>query len=265
MSVSPQVLKVDQARVLVFDTKVELGQVAAAEAVEILRRTVAHRGLARLVVAGGNSQLELIHALVRTADVPWDAVEVLHMDEYVGIPATHPCSLRLWVKHRLADVVRPWRMHYLEGDAGDLAAECNRYTGLLQSDALDLCFVGFGENGHIAFNDPHAADFRDPFWVKLVVLDERCRLQQVGEGHFPDLSSVPPRALTLTCPALLSAERIISCVPDLRKAEAVQRALEGPVSTQCPASIVRTHPGASIYLDRESASHLTLANLETIK
>jgi glucosamine-6-phosphate deaminase len=248
--------RADRARVEVYASKAALGRAAAARGAEIVREAVARRKRARIIVATGNSQLEVSSALVETPDLDWTRVEVFHMDEYLGLPADHPASFRRWVKERVVDVVRPGAAHYLEGDAPDWEAECRRYTGLLTAAPVDVCFLGIGENGHIAFNDPHEADFNDPHTVKRVALDERCRRQQVGEGHFSGLEAVPQFALTLTCPALMSAQHLVCCVPDLRKAEAVRCALEGPISAACPGSILRTHPQATIYLDPDSASML---------
>jgi glucosamine-6-phosphate deaminase len=148
-------------------------------------------------------------------------------------------------------------MHYLNGDAADLPAECRRYGALLATAPIDAGFVGIGENGHIAFNDPPVADFADPLPVKIVHLDDACRRQQVGEGHFDSISSVPQRALTLTCPTIVAIANLICCVPDLRKAQAVRDALEGATSSACPASILRTHAHAQLFLDAESASLTT--------
>ncbi len=249
---------VDRAQVEVYSSKAAASQAAAAKAVSILRGEENRNGKRlRIVVATGNSQSEVAEALAQASSVDWSRVEVFHMDEYVGMPATHPASFRRWIKTRLVDLVHPGQVYYLEGDAADVEGECRRYGRLLQSGAIDVCFLGFGENGHIAFNDPPNADFADPPAVKKVHLDERCRLQQVGEGHFPDLESVPHEALTATIPLLMSAKYLICCVPERRKAEAVRGALEGPISTTCPASVVRTHPRAFIYLDRDSASLLS--------
>jgi glucosamine-6-phosphate deaminase len=198
----------------------------------------------------------VINALVKDHNLDWTAVEVFHMDQYVGIADSHPASFSLWLRTNLAEIVRPAQVHYLRGDSNDLDEECSRYGNLIRSGQIDLCFVGFGENGHIAFNDPHAANFNDPLAVKRVALDSRCRMQQVGEGHFPDLEAVPKEAITLTCPTLMSANHLICCVPERRKAEAVRNALEGFLSEDCPASLVVTHPRATIYLDTESASLL---------
>jgi glucosamine-6-phosphate deaminase len=245
------------ASVHVHRRKPELGRAAAALGAAILRDAIVARGNARIIVGTGPSQDETIGALARSNDVDWSRVEVFHMDEYVGMPAAHPASFRRWLEEHLAALVHPGAVHYLKGDAADLDAECGRYGALLGSAPIDISFIGFGENGHIAFNDPVVADFRDPAAVKRVALDERCRSQQVGEGHFPDLASVPPEAITVTCPVLVSARHLICSVPDRRKAEAVRNAIEGPLVEACPASLVMTHPRCAIFLDAESASLLT--------
>ena len=250
------VFQVDKATVQVYPSKSSGGRAAASQAASILRDAIARRGQARIIVASGTSQEDVISAFVQIPDLEWRLIEVFHMDEYIGMPETHPASFRRWVKTHLVDLVHPARVHYLAGEAANLGEECQRYGNLLRAAPIDLCFLGFGENGHIAFNDPHVADFNDHLVVKRVDLDERCRRQQVGEGHFPDLAAVPREALTLTCPVLMSAEHLICCVPELRKAEAVRNALLGPKSPACPASLVRTHPQASIFLDVESASLL---------
>jgi glucosamine-6-phosphate deaminase len=221
---------------------------------------VAKRGRARVVVATGNSQIDFISALTGLPDVPWHAVGIFHMDEYVGMSDSHPASFRKWIRERVVDKVRPASAEYLIGDAQDIEGECSRYSALLLAAPVDLAFVGIGENGHIAFNDPHVADFNDPKTVKVVELDEACRRQQVGEGHFPSIEEMPKEALTMTCPALMRAEHLVCSVPDARKARAVANAIEGPLSESCPASLLRTHPDARVYLDRESASLLASAS-----
>jgi glucosamine-6-phosphate deaminase len=172
------------------------------------------------------------------------------------MPMTHPASFRLWLKTRLADRVPLHAMHYLNGDAPDLEAESRRYGALLGKAPIDAGFIGIGENGHIAFNDPAVADFADPLAVKVVELDDACRRQQVGEGHFAGLSTVPERALSVTCSAIMGMTNVICCVPELRKANAVRDTIEGAISTSCPASILRTHASAWLFLDKESGSLL---------
>lgn len=250
--------RVGSLHVEVYPSKKSASQAAATRAAGILAAKAGRSDslLRRLIVGTGNSQLDLVRALVQEPNVDWGSIEVFHMDEYVGIAPNHPASFRKWLKTELADVVELRAIHYLNGDASDTEQECRRYADLLRAAPIDLCFLGFGENGHIAFNDPANADFHDPLTVKRVTLDTKCRTQQVGEGHFPDVGAVPEEALTLTCPFLISAKTLICCVPERRKAEAVRDALEGPISTSCPASLVRTHPHAFVYLDEDSASLL---------
>lgn len=239
----------------VYATKQELGQAAAARAAEGIRQVINEKGQANLVFATGASQFEFVGSLP-AHDVDWQRVQVFHLDEYQHMSATHPASFRLWLATRIEQPLKPGRFFYIEGDAPDSEAECARYAALLKENPIDIGFVGIGENGHIAFNDPPVADFNDPHWVKVVELDDACRQQQYGEGWFPTFESVPTHALTLTVPAIMSFRRILSIVPDARKAKAVRDALLGPVSTECPASILRTHPNVTLFLDQDSASLL---------
>jgi glucosamine-6-phosphate deaminase len=247
--------RVDNLAVEVYGDKQELGQAAAARAARFIADALAREGRARIIVGTGPSQNEVIRTLTESP-LDWRRVEVFHMDEYVGIAASHPASFRRWLREHVVDRVHPGRVYYLEGDASDVAAECRRYAALLSEAPVDVCLAGFGENGHIAFNDPHEADFNDAEAVKAVTLDERCRAQQVGEGHFPDVAAVPARAVTLTCPALMAAQHVVCSVPDRRKADAVRRALEGPVTERCPASVLRTHADSALFLEPESAGAL---------
>ena len=178
------------------------------------------------------------------------------MDEYVGMSADHPASFRRYLRERVDERVHPKVFHYIDGDGPDPEAECRRYAALLAEHPLDLVCLGIGENGHLAFNDPPVADFDDPVDVKVVALDHACRRQQVGEGHFVSLADVPTHAITVTIPALLRAGAVLAIVPEKRKAGPVADALTGPISTACPASVLRGAPQARLYLDRESASLL---------
>jgi glucosamine-6-phosphate deaminase len=243
-------------RIHVFASSRDASEVASRVAARLIRETISLNASARIAVSTGNSQLRFIGTLVNEPDVDWSAVEAFHLDEYAGIHPTHPASFRLWLRKNLADRVPLSAMQYIDGNAPDLDEECRRYGALVRERPIDVGFVGIGENGHIAFNDPPVADFEDTAAMKIVELDPACRRQQVGEGHFPDITAVPDRALTMTCPTLFGIRRLICCVPDLRKAEAVQRTIEGPISTACPASILRTHPDTQLFLDRESASLL---------
>lgn len=244
-------------RIHVFSGPAELGEAAAQEAADILRKAIGEKGSARIITATGNSQLETASSLVRIPGIDWSRVEMFHLDEYVGMSAEHPASFRKWIRTRLADVLKPGAIHYLQGDAPDPDEEALRYGKLLDSAPIDFSFIGIGENGHIAFNDPPVADFNDPLTVRRAPLDEACRRQQVGEGHFDSLEEVPKEALTVSCSALMRVKHWICSVPEQRKAEAVRRSLEGPVTTECPASIIQRHPSASLYLDRDSASMLS--------
>ena len=177
------------------------------------------------------------------------------MDEYVGIGPDHPASFERWIRQRITERTRPRAVHYLHGTA-DPEAECGRYAALLEAFPLDLCCLGIGENGHLAFNDPGVADFDDPRDVKVVELDAACRRQQVGEGHFATEADVPRFAVTVTVPALMRAARVLAVVPEARKAAPVRDALRGPVSVACPASILQREPHVTVFLDPDSAALL---------
>jgi glucosamine-6-phosphate deaminase len=245
------------AQVEIFSSSTAAGNAAAEKAAHVITAAISNRGRARVIAATGNSQIPLVEALVKQK-IDWTAVELFHMDEYVGMKPDHPASFQHWIRTRIADKVHPWRTHYLRGDAPDIEAEMNSYTRLLTQGPIDVAFVGFGENGHIAFNDPPVADFHDPQTIKLITLDEACRKQQAGEGHFKDIASVPPYAVTVTCTGLFRAATWICNVPDLRKADAVKKALEGPVSESCPASLVQRHNNSFVFLDLQSASLLSV-------
>jgi glucosamine-6-phosphate deaminase len=176
------------------------------------------------------------------------------MDEYLGISPNHPAAFRRYLRERIVERVHPGAFHFIDGDAVDSEAECARYAALLRAHPLDLCCLGIGENGHLAFNDPPVADFDDPLDVKVVELDAACRRQQVGEGHFEQVDAVPAQAITVTIPALLRAGRVLAIVPEARKRAPVHAALTGPVSAACPASILRTRGNVTLHLDQGSGS-----------
>jgi glucosamine-6-phosphate deaminase len=240
--------------VAVYRDSAELGRAAAVLVAARLRKVLAARETARYVMATGNSQIDFTRSLLDDHDLPWGRIECFHMDEYVGIGADHPASFRRWMRERVETRVHPRAFHYINGDAPDPRAECARYAALLAARPIDLVTLGIGENGHIAFNDPPVADFDDPVLVKIVELDEACKRQQVGEGHFPDLASVPTQAITLTIPALVGAESLFCLVPDSRKARAVRNTVTGPIATSCPASVLRRFAKVSLLLDAQSAS-----------
>ena len=242
----------DAMHVSVYATPEELGAAAAANTTAIVKDVLARNGSARVIFATGNSQFPFVEALHQHADVDWSKVTAFHMDEYAGMSADHPASFRKWIRERIEDVLHPAAVHYLEGDAPDLAEECRRYEALLREAPIDLICMGIGENGHIAFNDPPVADFNSPEWVTVLELDHACRMQQVGEGHFTGLDDVPTHALSLTIPALIAPATIQVVAPDARKADAVKNTLQGPISEGCPASILRTQAHARLFLDQAS-------------
>jgi glucosamine-6-phosphate deaminase len=247
---------VDQLPVEVFATGEVLGRGAAAAVAGALAQVLARKKVARVIMATGNSQMAYTTSLLRDYALPWERIECFHMDEYVGLSADHPASFRRWMRERVESVAHPRAFHYIQGDGPDPAAECRRYAALLAAAPIDVISLGIGENGHIAFNDPPVADFADPAAVKIVELETACKQQQVGEGHFRDLASVPTHAITLTIPTLLHVDQIFCIVPERRKAAAVQQTLEGPIATSCPASILRRQANARLLLDAESASLL---------
>jgi glucosamine-6-phosphate deaminase len=245
--------KVDSLSVKVYRTRRDMGEAAGKAVATRLRTLLATQSHVRMIFAAAPSQQELLDHLVRADGINWKRVTAFHMDEYIGLPEGAEQSFGLWLKEAIFKRVRPGEVHYVDGRAKDVAAECARYSALLGAEPIDLCCLGIGENGHIAFNDPPVADFKDPALVKAVELDVPCRVQQVNDGCFPNFDAVPKIALTLTIPALMSAKEMHCVVPGPRKAAAVKRTLEGPVSTECPATILRTHPAAVLYLDDDAA------------
>ncbi|MFM1944668.1 MAG: glucosamine-6-phosphate deaminase 1 [Verrucomicrobiota bacterium] len=243
-------------RVVVEGSIEEMAARAAAEVGDYLRGVLAAQPEARVIFASAASQVLFLDRLVEQCGVDWSRVVCFHMDEYLGVDPTHPASFRLFLQQRLVDRVKPRAFHTVMGEADEPLKECERYAGLLGEAPVDLCVLGIGENGHVAFNDPPVADFGDMRLVKLVKLDEACRMQQVGEGAFATLEQVPRFAYTLTVPALCGAKRMACVVPEKRKAVAVRDALRGPIETRCPASILREQSHATLYLDPDSASLL---------
>lgn len=241
--------------VRVFKDKASLGQAAAEEARTALRGAIHDRGRARIIAATGTSQLEFLNALTQAKDINWKKVEMFHLDEYVGLPSTHPASFRKYLREHLIDKTGITNYHLLDGDRDTVKVMRETEKALLAAP-IDLAFVGIGENGHLAFNDP-PADFETEEPFLLVKLDEACRRQQVAEGWFADIAEVPGEAISMSVRQILKAKQIICFVPDARKANAVKLCVEGEVSPNAPASILRTHPVTTIYLDRESAALLS--------
>jgi len=241
--------------VRVSEDPASMGADAADALVDIIREAVAARGTASVILATGNSQLPFIASLRARSGVPWDQVRVFHMDEYLGMSADHPASFRRYMHDQLIDIVHPLAFYGVMGDAPDTEAELQRYTELLRAYPADACVMGIGENGHLAFNDPPAVIWTYKM-IHVVDLVESCRMQQVGEGHFRTLADVPTRALSLTIPTLLAPPRVLVVVPEARKAAAVQATLQGEITPMCPASLLRTKKGATLYLEPASAAQI---------
>jgi len=239
----------------VFPDKKSLGNAAAAQAATAVRGAIRDHGTARVVAATAASQSEFLDALVRQPDIDWTRVELFHLDEYIGLPVTHPGSFRKMLLELLVHKTGIQRYHLLDGDA-DPAEVIGRVGRALASAPVDIEFLGIGENGHIAFNDP-PADFETEEPYLIVNLDEACRRQQVGEAWFADISQVPKQALSMSVKQILKAKEILAVVPDARKAQAVKACFEGEISTMAPASILRRHPNATIYLDENSSALLS--------
>jgi glucosamine-6-phosphate deaminase len=238
----------------VLDDPSQLALAAAADASARIRAAIGRRGRARIIAATGASQMAFLDRLVREPGIEWPKVEMFHLDEYIGLSVDHPASFRKYLLERLIRPAGITRYHLLDGER-DAVAVCREVGRLLQQEPVDVAFAGIGENGHLAFNDP-PADFETEAPYLIVTLDERCRRQQVGEGWFARFEDVPATAISMSVRQILAARSIICVVPDLRKAEAVRASLEGPVDPMVPASILRTHPDVTMYLDPASASLL---------
>ena len=226
---------------------------AAARAMQELQDGAATFGI---IFATGASQLDTLDVLTSLPDLPWNRVNGFHMDEYEGISADHRASFRRYMREHLSERVSMHEFYEIDGSNADPAVVCREYAQKLRSCQPELCLLGIGENGHLAFNDPGEADFDDPKEMKVVSLDSVCRRQQVEEGWFANFHEVPERALTLTIPTLYRVPRLIVSVPGIRKAGIVRRTLEEPITTACPATILRKHTNATLYLDPEAASEL---------
>lgn len=245
------------AEITISPTKVENGRAAAEKAAELLKDALARKERVRFIAATGASQFEMIGHLCSLPGIDWDRTEMFHLDEYIGLGEDHPASFRRYLRERLVELVHPGKVHYVNGDAPDPVAEAKRLGDLIAANPVDVAFVGIGENGHLAFNDP-PADFETEAPYLVIQLDEKCRMQQVGEGWFSSLADVPARAMSMSIRQIMKTEAIVCTVPDRRKAEAVRECLgEGTgVSPLHPASILKNHPNTFVFLDRDSASLL---------
>ena len=239
----------------VYSTKKETSRVAAQKAGEIIKEAIKRKNKATVIVATGTSQVDFLEFITKDSQIDWSKTEVFHLDEYVGISKNHSASFRKFLKEQFIDKVQPGTAHLINGDSNDLDEEVNRLNQLIKDKEIDVIFLGIGENGHIAFNDP-PADFEteDPYIV--VTLDQACKKQQVGEGWFESLDDVPTKAITISVSQIMKSNNLICVVPGSRKAEAVRNCFEGNISPKYPASILRNHEYAFVYLDNDSAQLL---------
>jgi glucosamine-6-phosphate deaminase len=240
---------------IVYSDRNSLGTAAAEHAARVIREAILERGSARLIAATAASQKEFLEALTSAPGIDWPRVEVFHLDEYIGLPITHPGSFRKMLLEQLINKTRIVNYHLLDGE-GDVASVLARASAALASAPIDIAFLGIGENGHLAFNDP-PADFETEEPYLIVNLDEACRRQQVGESWFSDLSQVPQSAISMSVRQIMKVKELLVIAPDSRKAAAVKLCFEGEISPMAPASVLRNHPKATVYLDKNSAALLS--------
>jgi len=243
---------IDTLPVYVFEDRKEMGKAAAHSAAAIINEAITKKGEANVIFAAAPSQSDMLEALI-SEDIDWTKVRGFHQDEYIGLDPNHPAGFGNFMRRYIFDQKPFMALYYLQCPADKVDEKCAEYAALLTKYPPDLIFLGVGENGHLAFNDPQVADFEDPKQVKVVTLDPICRNQQVNDGCFSSLDEVPTHALTLTMSRILSVPKAITVVPTALKAGAIARSLEGEISPACPASVLRRHPGAALYLDRASA------------
>lgn len=248
--------KVDSLDIKVYENRQDMGREAAVLVCDKIKELLTQQEFVNIIFAAAPSQNEFLQALIERKDIPWQRVNAFHMDEYIGLPENAPQGFGVFLRDRLFSKLPFNSVNYINGGAADPKIECHRYTDLLQKFPPDIVCMGIGENGHIAFNDPHVADFNDPHPVKIVDLDQECRQQQVNDGCFTALKDVPIYAITLSIPALMAGKFIYCMVPGKNKANAVENTLNGAINEQCPASILRKHQGALLFLDRGSSSSL---------
>ncbi|MFD2101469.1 glucosamine-6-phosphate deaminase [Flagellimonas iocasae] len=239
--------------ILISENKTTLGREAAKQGAHLIQKSISKNGKANIIVATGASQFEMLEALVKQ-NIDWSVVTCFHLDEYIGLPETHPASFRKYLKDRFASIVQPMDFHYVNGE-GDTAKECERLHNLILEHPIDVAFVGIGENAHLAFNDP-PADFDTKASYLEVTLDEECRQQQMGEGWFDSLDEVPTKAISMSVDRIMQSEHIICSVPDKRKSLAVSKVVNGSITPEVPASILQKHGSTYLFLDQESSALL---------
>ena len=253
-----QSLKFDNLTVHIVKNEEDMAIAAAKNTGEYLQSLLASQAEVTMVLATGRSQLLFLDQLITSVQLDWSRITLFHLDEYLGIAEEHPGSFRHYLREKVEKRIKPKEFHYLQGDTLQPFLECQRYAQLLQNQPLDLCCLGVGINGHLAFNEPSVANFEDSYWVKLVKLEETTRLAQIQPGIFADLEAVPQYAFTMTIPAIFSAHRLLCLCPKASKAKIIQEMLHNPINSNCPASFLRQHPQAELFLDFASASLLEI-------
>ena len=250
--------RADQLNVYVYESRPKMGEAAASVIAAEIRRAIQQRGKATVILASAPSQNEFLASLAAAPDIDWTHVTAFHLDEYLGMNDDAPQSFRRFLIDRLVNQVPLGQFHGLRGDAANGTTEAKRYAELLEQNPPDFAVLGIGENGHLAFIDPPFCDFNDPQPVKVVQLDEICRNQQVNDGAFASIEEVPQHALSLTIPTLMARPKLFAIAPGPAKRDAIKKTVEGPISTTCPASILRTHPNAHLFIDVVSAEYLNI-------
>lgn len=246
----------DKLRVRVFDSRKAMGDCAGEEAAACIKKLLAEKETINVMFAAAPSQNETLARLVRDTEIDWTRINAFHMDEYIGLDPAHPAGFRNFLRRAIFDE-KPFRsVNFLNGDAPEAQQEAERYDALLREHPLDVCILGVGENGHIAFNDPPVADFDDPKYVKIVELEQRCRVQQVNDGCFETVEQVPTHALSVTIPGLCAAKHMFCSVPAATKAEAIGHIVHDAISTACPATILRRHENAYLYTDADAGKNI---------
>ena len=249
-------MKVDQLEIRIFDTRQEMGETAAKMVADKIRELQQSQEFVNIIFASAPSQNEFLAALKEEKGIAWEKINAFHMDEYINLPNDAPQNFGYFLKVKLFDHVPLHSVSYLDGNAADVEKECERYAQLLRENPIDIVCLGIGENGHLAFNDPHVAFFDDPLEVKMVELDDACRQQQVNDACFETFEKVPETALTLTIPTLLKAKYAYAIVPGEKKAQAIYHTVAEDIREEFPSTILRKHPNAILFIDKASSGKL---------
>jgi glucosamine-6-phosphate deaminase len=252
--------QIDKANIQVYETRQTMGKAAGEAIANAIRKLLKQQNEVVMIFAAAPSQVEMLNTLTQQSDIDWNQIVTFHLDEYVGLAQDTQQSFRTFLKQNIFGIVQPKMVHYIQSDAEDPSKECLRYENLLRQSPVDIACIGIGENGHIAFNDPHVANISDPNLARVVQLAKESRQQQVNDGCFSVLEEVPREAITVTIPAILGSKRIFCVVPSSTKARAIREGFLGAVSSQCPASMLRTHSNTTVFLDQDAA-HMLLKDM----